>query len=226
MRVINKLRVGALAGFAVLFMAAGTAQAAPSYCVPGPNEDGLSTSDVSFRNTNSDDCYGVVSGNNTTTELDAIWGSKYGGGTFGAVVGDGGTAVSYLGLSWSLSADTGSSTGDWTLSITDPGTPSLPVTVDIAVVLKAGNEWATYFFNDETFTIIGDSIGAFTINFLNTGGQFPNLSHMDVYLRQGGSGGGSTQTVVPEPASLLLLGTGLSAAAWRARRKRQAQVAS
>ena len=39
----------------------------------------------------------------------------------------------------------------------------------------------------------------------------------------GGSGGGSGQTLVPEPTSLLLFGSGLAMTAYRARRKRQQQ---
>lgn len=212
-----------MAGLAVLVMTAGSAHAAPTYCVPGPNTDGLTTGDVEFRGSNSDDCYGVVtSDNDDLTDLNTIWGTKYGGGNFGAVVGDGGGSTSFLGLNWSLAADVDQTSGDFTLSITDPAPASLPVTVDIAVVLKAGNDWATYFFDNETFTIVGGAVGEFAINFLNNGGEIPQLSHMNVYLRQGtGAGGGSTQTVVPEPASLLLLGTGLSAAAWRVRRRRR-----
>jgi len=73
---------------------------------------------------------------------------------------------------------------------------------------------------------VGGLTGTFDIPTDGTSGGFCTtgacgLSHFALFNPSTGAGSpGPTQGVVPEPASLLLLGSGLAGAAWRARRKR------
>jgi hypothetical protein len=197
------------------------ADAAPVYCAVQP-AGGLSTSNVTFRSGNSDDCFGVVtnpqnpstSGNPSGWTVNTLAGGLFGGGWESFVKDDGGvgTLNNYLGVNWTLSAPQQATSGNWSLTLADPAPANLPVTVDMLVVLKASNRWASYLFKAETFTLVGSNPGTFQINFVNGGGQIPGLSNMAIYFRQ-------AATSVPEPATLTLLGLGLLSFSFLQRRK-------
>jgi PEP-CTERM motif len=224
-------RLAALTLLLVLSSFVGTASAVPTYCsvFGDPNADGLSTSDVTFRTFNSDDCYGVESsgsgGNDSLTQVNNL--SVFDGGweAFVRDNGTNGTLTNYLGINWTLAADNNQTSGSWTLTLADPLPVDLPVTVDILAVLKGGNlGWAGYLFELETFSLVGSNAGTFNIVFDNGGGQIPGLSHMTLYFREGesdGSDGTDSETAVPEPGSLILLGSGLALAASRFRKKKR-----
>jgi hypothetical protein len=97
--------------------------------------------------------------------------------------------------------------GAWSVSWTDvAGLPNLPLVVDFGVALFGGNNGSGYLFDNVLLPIDPHTgSGTFDINFLNNGGQQPNLSHL---LLTGGDPH-SPPTVGPEPATLALLGAGL-----------------
>lgn len=178
----------------------------------------LTTGDMTFRGSDSDNCYGVATKDNDTAgDMDTIW-----DGTWAELAksdASGGSTVE--GVEFSLTADAGAS-GSWTLSWSEVGTPGLPLTTDLAGVLKAGHDFATYLFLDEEFTTSSLSgTGSFNITFLNNGGQIPNLSHLSLYYRDVTTGEGTPGegtpgegtpgegTGVPEPSTLALLGLGM-----------------
>jgi PEP-CTERM motif len=103
--------------------------------------------------------------------------------------------------------------GTWTVAWTDTNLallPNLPISIDFAVGLFGGNgsnaNGAGFLFSNVLLPISPNTgSGAFDINFLNPGGNQPNLSHLTLT-----GGNVHAPTVgVPEPLTLSLLGSGL-----------------
>lgn len=189
-------------------------QAFASACSPDTTSGLIDTSDVTFRSGESDACAGQFNGNDSLSDVNVnlLNFDDWGIDPWQAFMkSDGPTTASLFGLDWSLSADENQVSGSWTLSVlSDPVPADLPVTLDLLVVLKGGNEgWVGYRFDDEVFSVIGANAGTFEINFENTGGQTPALSHLSLFARESGDGGGDPTEEVPEPGVLALLGIGL-----------------
>lgn len=221
-----KLRASILSLLMTLSLA-GFASAAPTYCSAvaplDSNADGVTTGDLTFRGNDADDCYGIVAvqgGNNDS--LTKLNDELIFGGGWEVTLKDenaDGVLLDYLGLTWTVSSPNTGQSGNWTLTVSDFGAPggyTLPVVVDIVGVLKAGNDWAAYLFEAESFNVLGVNNGTFQFSWTGSG-----LSHLSLYLREVDlpPPPPPPDVPVPEPASLLLLGTGLVAVAAGARRR-------
>lgn len=230
MKSLKTLALSGLVALAGLTMSANSAYAAASYCVPGPNSDGLTLSQVTFQGSNADQCYGIVSTNAPSASSVETWFSDatLGTGSYLGGVANGSTIAVTNAMSMQfLLTPLDVTSGTWTLKFTDPvGAPTqtFPAVFDIVLGLEndvwnsSNDQWALYMFNDESIAGTGPANGTWQFNYSGN-----SLDSAKLFIRNGtpgGTGAGSTQAVVPEPASLLLLGTGLSAAAWRARRKK------
>jgi MYXO-CTERM domain-containing protein len=98
-------------------------------------------------------------------------------------------------------------------------------TFDFLVSLKGGSQGAAlYFFDNVSFD--GSGGGSWSVSFLNSGGQTPNLSNLRVFGRAGscvtncGEGGGDDNFEVPAPGTLALAGLALLGVAAAGRRRR------
>ena len=205
-----------------------------SYVSPNTHPDGLSVNDVTFGLLSSSDCYGVVEDNDTTTN---IWSTT--GWTFLAKDNTPGgidpLSGTVLGVTFTLNAEPegGAASGTWNLSWLQTGTPGYDVKMDVIAVIKASDRFASYLFEDLSFTT-NNSIGTdgtWKVAYKKPAGRnliTPDLSHLSLYYRDAThsdpctsncGGGGSS---VPEPTQLALLGIGFMGMALARRNSRQA----
>lgn len=177
----------------------------------------LDTANMTFRGSAADDCAGIYPGNDSAGDLNGLsGGGLFGINTWASWIKDdppGGAAASgtAFGLNWSLSSSGIGSPGTWALTIvSDPAPTSLPLTLDIVAVLKAGNGdnnggeggYIAYRFNDEQFLASQIGIGqpgTFTLEINSKNGTARDLSHLSLYARQ------VPDRRVPEPGSLALI---------------------
>lgn len=215
----------------VLVLAMGLASlqavAAPTYCSDAApftsNADGLQTSDLKFNGINSNDCYGVVGGNENLAAINALkWDVDPDPADDWLLLDKTDTVggLTIQGLNFVLTSDTSKPDGSWLLTVTDTnaGAPqNLPATMDLVFALKAADFYAAYLFDN--ITVDGNDGGTYHIAFNNRGGQIAGFSHMSLYGRFEGNGDGGGGGSVPEPGSLLLMGAGLMGLSWVRRRK-------
>lgn len=194
----------------------------------GAHPGGLDVSDVTYSPTgvapfsNSSDCFGVVMGNLNPNDTISEWGGGWGYAD-STDAGSGTVNLFGGGFTFTLTSPVDTKSDVYTLSATDNnnGTapPNFPIALDFVVTLKASDRYAMYFFDNATFD--GSGGGAWSIQFVNKGGNIPDLSHMQVNVREGDGGGGGPGGV-PEPASLALVGVALAAAGFAQKRRRKA----
>lgn len=231
----NKL-YGLIGGVALLALTS-IVHAVP-YCVSpgGPNTSGLSTGDVTYGGGNALDCYGaVLSDNDNATKVNGInnngaigWKDPVNLWTSLAKAQQGNSwsdTGSFGGLDFTLSSnqivDASSSTipasGDWSLSWTDPLPTSIPLALDLMVVVKGGPDWAAYLLDDiQIVTAPGSGSGTWVFKLQKVNNNnFSNLSHMSLYVRNG------ELTELPEPSTLLLSALGLMGIGFYGRRRRR-----
>lgn len=192
-------------------LAAPGAQAA-SYCGGSPsNTDGLSKSDMSFNAASATDCYGVASGNDDASDINALanWQDPAGNWALLAKSDDGSVGYGNLsGINFTLSATAGT-VGTWALSAVDlngPAYANLPVSMDFVGVLKGSNRFAAYYFDDAL--VSSSNAGTWTITYTNNGGNVPGLSHLSLYTRVD-STGGIPPIPEAETYAMMLVGLGL-----------------
>lgn len=229
-----KTTLNALSTTLILAALSGNVLAAPTLCSAGsPHADGLSVSDMTFQGNNANDCYGVVSANDSGSNVwtDTGW-TLFAKDDVGGAL-SGGTI---LGITFSLDAlpNTAAKSGTWVLSWAQTGLPGYDLTMDVVGVLKASNGFASYLFEDLMFTADGSGSGTWKITYENNGGQIPDLSHLSLYYKNAVHSSTSTSSTsgqttsgsqVSEPGMLGLIGLGLLGQAFLLRQRRRRQEA-
>jgi hypothetical protein len=101
----------------------------------------------------------------------------------------------------------GQSSGDWVIEWFDTNGASpanLPITLDLAVAFKAGNEIAYWVFEEEVLTF-DSTMRSGTFNLQIT----PELSHASLFAKYPVGGPDPDPDPVPLPGTLALMGLGL-----------------
>ena len=172
-------------------------------CSAGTAAHGISVSDVTGNNGGATDCFGAYAGNdrgpNTTLRFDGMdyeFVSK-------VEMNDGGSMGGFEGqnIGWNVS---GEKSGSWAFNQS-----TIDLIGDFILVIKAANDpgWAAFAFWGAPANTSYE--GDFSVAW-NKG-----LSHMTLYAKEAAS--------VPEPATLMLLGTGIALLGAGARKRRAVQ---
>jgi hypothetical protein len=226
MKIRNHSKVTILSTLALtLGVASLQAVAAPTYCSDAApltsNSDGLQTSDLRFNGINSSDCFGVVSGNESLADVNALNWDVNPDPSDDWVLLDKTDTVGGLtiqGLNFVLTSDTTKPDGNWLLTVTDTNAgalQNLPAMMDLVFALKASDSYAAYLFDN--FSVDGNDAGTYHIAFNNNGGRVAGFGHMSLYGRF--TGGGRRDRELPEPGVLFLMGAGLLGLGLARRRK-------
>ena len=180
-------------------------------------------------------CSGIGSANQSgaseTTALNTAFQGAGAAFVYLAKTDEASSSTGIGGITFTLTVDSITSSGHFTLTWVDgPGGLNLPIDVDLAFMIFAGNNQGDYLFSDVLLPASPTSgTGSWDITFLNNGGQIPGISHMTVAGRFDsactsplGCPGteGPPPTAVPEPATLALFGGALLAFGSLRRRKR------
>jgi hypothetical protein len=207
-----------------------------TYTVAGVEvTDTISVNDVKFDSTiPADDCWGIKEGNpveNLGGLASVLWANATEGPWEFLLKDESAPIVSAvlpiddqygnpLDFTFTLDSTIGQTGGTWTLTVTPED--ELPILLDFLVVLKGGEAWAAYLFDEQQ---IDFSVNNGTYQMVIQAGQgegLAGLSNLSIYVRDysresenGGGGGGS----VPEPGVLFLMGAGLLGLGMARRRK-------
>jgi hypothetical protein len=205
----------------IVSLAAG-GQVYAAVCSPDTTGGLIDTGDVTFAVSgstaaDSDACDGLIAGNDSTGTDLSLGGANFDFQPKDETIGTPSTVSgSWMGIDFTLDGFMATTSGSYTLTWMENSSGALPKTVDIAVVLKGSPGYASYLFEAETLTATNSpGSGEWTINFLNPGGNIPDLSHLSVYFRSGDT----PPNGMPEPGTLGMLMLGFIGAGVARRRK-------